>query len=283
LAVASVVVFAATSCAKQNEQFDLVESDLIEGAWANPVDRVLYPDESAAAMIHAAGEASIAACMAERGFDYEGGAFPEFFPREQAQYFYGVTDPASAETNGLRSTIWMASVLQSQDESSSPSDDYLAALNGRTPRDVRDSTGVVVGASDPDSCLGMALDSVTPNWADLQGLQYQAGVALLLSDVKSRRPVRNGFADWSECMAQSGHDYPGPWLMAYDFLGDSPTEAEKALAVTSANCMHSSGLLRAWSKAQAEATWDELQRSYPDLLSRWDVLFAETVEYVEGL
>jgi hypothetical protein len=285
--VALVVAFGLVGCAGPLEDagsFDLVESELIRGAWANPLDRVLYPDESAAAMIWQAGEAAIAECMAERGFEYEGGAFPQSFPREQAQYVYGGTDAASAKTNGLKSAIWMEAVRRSSQGSPTPSEGYLAALNGAAAQEVRDSNGVVVGAYDPESCLGTALDTVTPKWAEMDGLRSQAGEVLLAAaEVEGSKVVRDGFADWSECMAAAGYDYADPWSMDDDFPGDSPTEPEKELAVASAECMHSSGLLRAWSKARSEATWKELQDTYPDLLSRWDALFVETVAHVESL
>jgi hypothetical protein len=281
------VVVGSVGCVqspRQTESFELVESELIEGAWANPLDRVLYPDESAAAMIWKAGEKAVTECMAERGFEYQGGAFPQSFPREQAQYVYGGTDEASARTNGLKSTIWMEAIRQSSKQSPDPEDDYLAALNGTATQDVRDSNGAVVGTYDPKSCLGTALDTVTPDWADMDGLRSQAGEVLLVaSAVEETQEVKDGFRDWSKCMAMSGYDYADPWSMDDDFPGSSPTAPEKALAMVSANCMHSSGLLRTWSKARAEVTWEELGRSYPDLLVRWDALFAKTVNHVKGL
>jgi hypothetical protein len=165
-----------------------------------------------------------------------------------------------------------------------PDEGYLAALNGTDPVDVRNSDGAVVGAYDPNSCLGAALDAVTPRWADMEGLRAQAyEVLLAASAVESSRPVKDGFAAWSECMAAEGYDYADPWSMDEDFPASSPTEAEKTVAVASADCQHSSGLLRAWSKARTEATWDALEDSHPDMLTRWDALLAETVSHVEGL
>lgn len=280
----AAVALVPAGCSEPADSVELTESELIEGAWANPVDRVIYPDESAANLIQEAGEAAITQCMAERGYEYQGGAFPWAFVREQAQYVYGVTDPDSARANGVRSALWMASVHQLEHEFPSPDEGYTAALNGAATVDVRDSDGAVVGSYDPDSCLGAALDSVTPNWADMDGLREKAYQLLLVaSEVEDGSAVRDGYAAWSECMAAAGYDYPDPWSMAEAFPGDSPTETEKAAAVASANCKHSSGLLRAWSKARAEATWEELRRSEPDLLSRWDALLAETVKHVEGL
>jgi hypothetical protein len=130
----------------------------------------------------------------------------------------------------------------------------------------------------------MALDQVTPRWPDIEGLRARAGELLLATEeVEDGRAGRKAFADWSGCMKASGYDYPDPWSMADDFPAELLNEAEKALAVASAGCMHSSGLLRTWSEARAKATWEEMQRSCPDLLQRWEALLAETVAHVEDL
>jgi hypothetical protein len=271
------------ACAESVPPFELTESRVVSGAWADPVEEIRYPDEATARVIQEAGEAAIAACMAERGFEYRGGDFPWSVTREQAQYVYGGTDPESAKVNGLKSALWMASGTEDLEGEPEPGVDYYEALNGTASQEARDSAGVVVGAYDPDSCLGRALDEVTPKWPDIEAIRAQADEILLVAgDVGETYEVKDGYKDWSGCMAASGYEYPDPWSMSEDYPQESPTAEEKDLAVVSANCMHSSGLLRTWSRARAQAAWDELQRVDPELLTRWEGLVAESLKSAEA-
>jgi hypothetical protein len=217
--------------------------------------------------------------MSARGLEYLGGAFPWAVNYEQAQYVYGGTSIESATANGLRSAIWMESERALAEGRDEPGQDYAAALEGSPSVTVADSNDVEVATYDPDSCLGLALDSVTPKWADFEAARQMSGEVLLAvgETVESSPEVVAGFVDWSQCMGEAGYDYPDPWSMAADFPGKLPTAAEIAVAEASAECMHSSGLLRTWSKAQAQHVSRVLRDEHSGLLDTWDRLVEETL------
>jgi hypothetical protein len=271
LVLAGVVSCAGTT-ASAPVDVELKESSLIEGAWANPLDAVMYPDPVAAEAIDAAGEGVIARCMEERGFTYTEDVFPWDYNYEQAQYVYGVTDPDSAAVNGLRSAIWMDSVnAHVGADSPEPSEEYLDALYGGDEMVITDEeTGVELARYAPSSCTGQALDQVTPDWARMDYLQQQAmDILVRVEDpTESSDMVKAGFKRWSACMAESGYQYADPWAPDEDFASEQPTAEEIRVAVASAECMHSSGLLRDWSRARAEETQRLLEES-PGLVTEW--------------
>jgi hypothetical protein len=282
-----VMAASAASCAGTSRgavvTHPLAPSTVVEGAYADPLERIEYPPEEVAGPIQAAGEAAIDQCMSERGHDYLGGVFPWAVNYEQAQYVYGTTDPESARVNGLRSALWMDAERRAAEGDEEPSQDYIYALRGTESVAVSDSAGVTVAHYDPDSCLGRALDSVTPKWAEFEAARQMSGEVLLAAGEAARTDpaVLAGHRQWSECMARDGYDYADLSAMNSDFPGKSPTEAEIAVAIVSAACMHSSELLRTWSKARAARVAEGLG-DYPDLLSTWDGLVEETLEGLDG-
>lgn len=254
--------------------FSPEQSSLIPGAYANPLDPVIYPDEVQQRALTAAGEAVVAQCMAERGFDYA--SHQVFGQNEQArdaQYVYGVTDPESAAVNGMNSALWMEAVTSDRSSRVEPPAGYFAALFGDPGAvEVPDGAGLVIASYDPDSCAGIAKDRVTPDWPAQEYLR-DVGYQILLDAffaLEQDPRVVDAERAWSACMAERGYDYDGVWDAndAEEFSGDLPTAYEIEVAVASAQCQHDSGRLRTVSLVRAELTQEQLAE-HPGLVTEW--------------
>lgn len=277
------VVVALSACSTAPEQavgtpVDLADSSLIPGAYANPLDPIMFPDETQQSAINAAGEAMVTACMADRGFTYQTGAvFPQRRGAADAQYTYSVTDPEVAATYGFHPASW---VQRAQEVAPEPAtmpatvpEGYDIALHGQADRvQITDDDGTVIGTYDPDSCFGLAKDAVTPGWARQERLfTVAADILYQISERVAETPdVVSGFEAWSACMADAGYDYPDPMAANNDerFGTDLPTAEEIPVAVASATCQHSSGLLRTWSRVRTELTQAELDK-HPGIVTQW--------------
>lgn len=248
------------------------ESALVPGAYANPLDPVLYPDPTQQSLVDAALEAEVTACLAAAGFAYlPGTAVPARRPVDDAQYVYTVTDPEVAATFGFHAASWVAELDTPRPAPTPAPPGYEAALFGDPEAvPVTDEMGTVIATYDPASCLGRAEDAVTPHWAQARRIeQAAADILLRVADLVDRdEAVRAARADWSRCMAASGYGYPDPFTASNEFATDLPTAAEIQVAVASAGCLASSGLLRTWSLRRAELTQAELDRA-PGLLTEW--------------
>lgn len=253
---------------------DLADSSLIPGAYANPLDPIMFPDETQLNAINAAGEAMVTGCMADRGFTYQAGAvFPRRRGAADAQYTYSVTDPEVAAVYGFHPASWVAGVQEGPSGPATMPEGYDTALYGQADRiQIKDDDGTVIGTYDPDSCFGLAKDAVTPGWARQERLfTVAADILYQISErVAETSDVVSGFDAWSTCMADAGYDYPDPMAASNDerFGTDLPTAEEIPVAVASATCQQSSGLLRTWSRVRTELTQAELDK-HPGIITQW--------------
>lgn len=263
------------------------DSALVAGAYGNPLDPVVYPDEVQQGAIAAAGEGLVTQCMADRGFDYtQHQVFIQYQSPSEAQYVFGPTDPEAAAVNGMRSALWIAAVTGGGDAGgTAPTEGYLEALFGDTSaQEVRDGTGLVIASYDPTSCAGIAKDRVTPHWAEQE---YQLDIAYqILLDAgeaaASDPAVVEADAAWSRCMADRGFTYDGlqAAMSSPEFTQtDLPTAHEIEVAVATAECQQSSGLLRARSLARARYTSERLAE-HPGLVTEWLALQQDALDAV---
>lgn len=287
--LALVVVLAACSTAPgqaAGTPVDLTDSSLIPGAYANPLDPIMFPDETQQNAINGAGEAMVTECVTDRGFTYQTGAvFPRRRGAADAQYTYSVTDPEVAAVYGFHPATW---VEEMQNAPTGPTaawpEGYEEALFGQADRmQVKDDDGTVIATYDPDSCSGRAKDTITPGWAQQERLLNVAYDVLYqnLDKVETHPDVLAGFDAWSACMAEAGYTYDTPMAANEAFATDLPTADEISVAVASATCMHSSGLLRTWSKVRTEITQAELDK-HPGLVTEWLDLQQQAVANVSG-
>lgn len=277
---------AATGAPQAEQGTPLANSSLIAGAYANPLDPVMFPDADEQATITTALERHIAACMADEGFTYHpGDAVPRRRGAEDAQYTYSVTDPKDAAHYGFHPASWVHDEQAGHRDSTRP-EGYDEALLGRTDaKAVTDDDGTVIATYDPDSCAGRAMDGITPGWAEQDRLvDVAAGILLEVSDaVEEDEDVRAAQAAWSACLADEGYDYASPMDANNDerFATPLPTVEEIPVAIASATCQHESGLLRTWSRVRAELTQSALD-DHPDLVTRWLELQAAAAERARG-
>ncbi len=253
---------------------DLTDSALVAGAYANPLDPVMFPDPTELATLTSAAEALITTCMAEHGFTYvPGDAFPRRRTAADAQYTYSVTDPAVAAEFGFHPASWVEEVRSASGSRPSPVPGYDEALFGQKDKtEVTDDQGTVIATYDPDSCVGRAKDSVTPDWAAQERtFTIAADILLDVADrVQQDDEVTAAMKDWSTCMRDRGFTYSSPMEANGDerFGTDLPTAEEIPVAVASAQCQHDSGLLRTWSRVRATLTQAALD-AHPGIVSEW--------------
>ncbi len=216
---------------------------------------------------------------AARGFTYvPGEAFGKRRGAQDAQYTYSVTDPAVAAVYGFHPESWVKEVKERA--SSNPDDapgrevaGYEDALFGQADAaSVTDDDGVIIATYDPKSCAGQAKDQVTPEWAKQERIaDIGADILLDVSDlVVTNDEFVHAASAWSACMADQGYDYATPMDANNDeaFATDLPTAAEIPVAIASAECQHSSGLLRTWSRVRAQLTQRKLDE-HPGLVAQW--------------
>ncbi len=258
----------------------LTESSLIEGAYANPVDSIMFPDDAEQSLITASLEGRIKVCMSAAGYTYHSGdGLRKHRTAVDAQYTYSVTDPATAAELGFRPASWNEAVQGRPDSGTRPEGYEEALIGDSDKKTVVDVDGISIGNYDPGSCWGKAMDAVTPGWARQERLFTIATELLLTASTKadSEPRVKAANAKWSVCMAKAGFDYAKPMDANNDerFITDRATAEEISVAVASATCQHSSGLLRIWSKVRAELTQRELDK-HPGIVTEWLKLQAES-------
>lgn len=262
----------STAQPSSSETFELTDSSLVSGAYANPLDAIQYPEQKQQDIITQAIEDDIAQCMSDRGFTYvQGDGYGRWTNAVNAQYVYSVTDPKVAAVYGFHMESWVKRAQDIADGTavSERPEGYVEALSGDPITEVKDDDGAVIAKYDPASCQGKALDANMPEWA-MQARLIDLSAEIIL---EAAQPARESVSDfevaWSECMAKEGFDYTDPFDANESFTGDLPTDDEIKTAVASANCQHSSGLLRAWSKARAEFTQKELD-AYPGIVAEFN-------------
>lgn len=251
--------------------YELTESSLISGAYANPLDAIEYPEQKQQDIITAAIEDDMAECMTSHGFTYfRGDGYGRWTKAENAQYTFTVTDPKVAAVYGFHMESWIKRAQQLADGSVSNDrpDGYIEALWGDADTEIKDADGAVLVTYDPTSCQGAAMDANMPEWAMQHRLIELSGAIVFEASKAADDSVVKELAAWQECMAGEGFDYPSPGDATNTFTGDFPTEEEIVTAVASAQCQHSSGLLRAVSKARAEYAIRELEK-HPGIIAEF--------------
>lgn len=249
-------------------------SSIVVGAAANPLDPVVYPDAVQQRAVESAGEAAVARCMADRGFDYPRQlVFGMYQDPTEAQYTYGAADPGTAAVNGMRSQAWIDSMTRDRSGDGVEVEGFTAALFGDTSAvAVRDGAGQVIAHYDPESCAGRAKDEVTPDWA-VQERHLEVAYQILLDSSErtaTDERVVEAEAAWSACMAERGYDYAGLWdaWNSDEFGGELPTAREIEVAVAAARCQQDSGRLWTVSSVRAEYTQERLAQ-HPGLVTEW--------------
>lgn len=283
------VVATCSGCAgsgspQSGASVNLEESALIPGAYANPLDPIMFPDENQSTAIVNAEEALLTDCMAAAGYTYvKGDGVQITRTAEDAQYTYtSVSDPDVAAQYGFHSKSWIDEIQNRRIEA--VPDGYDDALVGNPNVDMKNSEGVVIATYDPESCQGKARDAIDPGWAEADYLNDLGSDILYKtwSAVQSDSDVAAKQAAWSRCMGESGYNYETPEdPMNDESYGELPTASEIPIAISSANCMHSSGLLRAESRVWAQATQVELDK-HPGLVARWLELKQSAVDALNG-
>ncbi len=264
----------------------LEESSLIAGAYANPLDPIMFPNPTQQSLITAALEQQVSICMQDRGFDYNpGDGIPRRRGAEDAQYTFTVTDPDVAAEYGFHPASWVRDEqdAEARGKSTSP-EGYEAALLGETDKKkVTDKAGTVIASYDPDSCLGKAKDAVTPKWAQQERI-YDVSAEILLDvsdEVPGHEKVQAASRTWGSCMEKAGYSYASPMDAADDFDTNLPTSDEIKVAVASATCQQESGLLRTWSEVRARLTQVALDK-HPGIVAEWLGLQREAASRAEA-
>lgn len=270
----SVTACSGSGPAPTTPDTDLPRSAMISGAYANPLDAIMFPDETQQSLITTGLEQALTTCMAEAGYTYHrGDAIPGRRTAQDAQYTYSVTDPAVAAEFGFHPASWVAEMQDAALPRETPPPGYEEALFGHTDKViVTDDAGAAIASYDPDSCLGRARDELTPDWARQDQIFFaSAEILLAVSDaLTGNEEFRTANARWSQCMAESGYEYATPMDANNDprFGTDFPTVDEFPVAIASATCQHSSGLLETWSRLRAELTQDALDKQ-PGIVTEW--------------
>ncbi|XBH20550.1 hypothetical protein V5R04_09910 [Jonesiaceae bacterium BS-20] len=263
---------------------NLVDSTTVLGAYANPLDPITHPDATKERIIAQAYNSTLKQCMEGRGFEYiEGMGELRRSSESDAQYVYSVTDPQVAAVYGFHPQSWVEDAIKSEARLTEPSPSvaYTDALYGdmHTVK-VFDQDGVEIGSYDPESCVGVANDTVRPNWAEERQLDALAWEISLAVNEQSTPEVIEGFAAWSVCMKDSGFEYATPWDANNEFDSNLPTAPEIEVAVASAECQQSTGLIKTWSRVRAELVHKELEK-HPGIITRWNEIQQESLSLVE--
>jgi|GEM_PF-3241763 len=259
----------------------LVDSAMIKGAYANPLDPILFPDQVTTDVITSAFNSKLAQCMKDRGFPEfigEAGKYVRSRPVD-AKYVYGIVDPQAAAIYGTKSQMWIETVTRPGEHDPVLPSDYFHALFGQNDKvEVKNSDGIVIGTYDPDSCEGVAKDAYLPHWAEEE---YLVDLAWgILRDIPSDSSIeKEANLRWSECMKVEGFNFSSQ--NDFDFPNLLPTPEEIKVGVAAANCMQSTGALRDISKYDALETYKRLEK-YPGIVTRFNEIDKETLDTVKS-
>lgn len=156
--------------------WELSDSPNIEGAYATPLELVMYPDEQRTRAVLDATTESIQECMTER-------CFPDFDyaarTSTMSERAYGVVDVETAQVWGFGP---VGGYGQQDDQNAPPPDpsigptDLEAAFSGREENrtlEVTDSDGRVLARVDPNSCLWIAEAEHQPHAIQISDLMNQ--------------------------------------------------------------------------------------------------------------
>ena len=119
-----------------------------------------------------------------------------------------------------------------------------------------------------------------PGWAEERQLDLLAWEILGAINEENNPEVIAAFAAWSGCMKDKGLNYAMPWEAHNEFDSNLPTAPEIEVAVASAECQQSSGLIRTWSRVRAELVHKELEK-HPGIITRWNELQQTSLLLVE--
>ena len=255
-----LVGYSSSSTAPESLN-DLPESSLVENAYAYPTEAMEQDQIFEEAQYNAIHQA-IAACMSERGFEYEYRQYESSPPGR-----YGVTDPEQAATWGFRDPTSFGSEQDDPDAPPPPQNPQMSAeeeawtdaLLGREENEVAvsDDSGRIVERYNSDGCSAQGRLSVNPNYFESRALNQ---VLLDLHQRASREveqepEFQEAFEEWNRCYSEAGFG-PVESLDDYWASGGLPpdvrtsetiSQAEIDAAVASATCLHESGFLRTWS------------------------------------
>lgn len=199
-------------------------------------------------------------CMADKGFEYDGGRrdASEIPAREQIELFYGWLAPPVEEarasgygiTDSQGAPPTTPRIARPPEDPSRFSPEKSEALFG-SGADTRtyESTSGITTTYNVDSCYVWAYGQI--------GGTYEGFLEILdlresfrgdfWQELPEDPDVRGAMRDWSECMADAGYpdiDEPGDALDAAAAAVNQGGgfEAEQAIAVAHAECLVSSGL-----------------------------------------
>lgn len=166
---------------------------------------------------------------------------------------YGITDRAAAEVLGYHTPDGAAPPA----EPSFTADEDLVLEGIRTDAppavDPTTSPGKVGGrVVPPGGCVGSArttLYGTATHLAHFTRATDLAGEAWNTS--RSSAPVAAATKAWAACMAGNGFDLTDPMKLTFDGL--TPTQDERATAVSDVDCKQSTGFVRTWQKAAVAA------------------------------
>ncbi|HEX6420635.1 MAG TPA: hypothetical protein VFZ77_19190 [Acidimicrobiales bacterium] len=210
-------------------------------------------------VVHEAEQRLIAACMSERGFDYELASLADG-PGSPPQYL----SPAELRAEGYRYD-WAAAAREFLEDSPDPTagltedevEAYATALFGTEDEMVWIEHGDGSAGASADGCLGEARSELFGSirnylWFDVASEGLSGIRDALRTDDAYRAPL----ADWQACMMEAGHDvgdhdYGADHIrqqgaVALDEQGPDQTvmtaETIEAIAEADADCQESSGL-----------------------------------------
>jgi len=106
----------------------------------------------------------------------------------------------------------------------------------------------------PDGCLGVATRSIAPS-AEYAHSAIGASIAQDgFVQSKNDPRVAAAFAQWSQCMAAHGYNYPDPITAGADprWTGSQVTRSEVTAALTDIDCKTTTNLISIWSKVEAQ-------------------------------
>jgi hypothetical protein len=207
-----------------------------------PLDPYQVSDEDYSTVSRALAELTDR-CMRKQGFRYDEDA-PEGVATSATGHErrYGITVPETARKYGYH----LGGAPDPEVTPAPRSRDYQRALMGTgkpTGTEGRFDDGCAGGAH-LELEKGIDMEAVDlPQWYKRESFQRS------LDEPR----VKQAFADWSRCMAESGHRFRGPLDPLADrrVLGKKVTPYERAVATADIACKQRTGLVTAWRNTEA--------------------------------
>lgn len=230
-----------------------------EGLVELPLDAYELSDDANATVV-AAQEHLIARCMKAQGFEYEPAEDSEAPPKQVGvtDEAYGLSEFADAARFGYAGediNERIRALREGEGIRAEVSPAYLEALTG--------NADPAASGGQPKGCMGEAAATLNGEGAPSLAVLNVIGQIAVDAAARTRSDpaVLDGFAAWSDCMAEAGYEFASPSEPSQTVpqviidINDlqsvpAPSETEVAMALADQDCKRQVGLFDIWVEAE---------------------------------